>query len=155
MGTLKMVKDSTHSGVTASQEDYLEAIFWLAQEHRVARSRDIAQRLDVSKSSVTGALRQLNADGLVNYDPYSFVTLTESGQRIAENVIRRHQVLHEFLFHVLGLTEDHADRFACMIEHTIDDRVLERLEAFMAYAHENGGKISDWMKLMKRERDAE
>lgn len=147
-----MVKECTHTGITASLEDYLEAIFLLAREHRVARSRDIAERLSVSKSSVTGALKQLNADGFINYDPYSFVTLTESGEEIAQNVLRRHHVLHDFLYQVLGLNENDADHFACLIEHTIDDNVRERFEKFMQFVGGDKPDLSAWLNRMNRQR---
>lgn len=149
-----MVKDSSPTGVSASLEDYLEAIYWLAQENHVARSRDIAERLAVSKSSVTGALRQLNADGFVNYDPYSYITLTEEGERLAQNVVRRHSVLRDFLHRVLGLTDQHADEQACKIEHTIDEAVLERLELFMDFVNNSPADLKAWLRTREEERGA-
>ena len=61
--------------LSASLEDYLEAILHLVTEKQVARSRDIAKRLRVNRSSVTGALQALAKKGLVNYEPYEAVTL--------------------------------------------------------------------------------
>ena len=141
-----MVKDASPTGVSASLEDYLEAIYWLSQEHHVARSRDIAERLDVSKSSVTGALKQLTADGFINYDPYSYVTLTEEGSRVAQSVIRRHNVLNDFLHRVLGLNEADADHFACLIEHTIDDHVRERFEELMEFVDSGNNDLGQWLE---------
>lgn len=141
-----MLREVAATGVSASLEDYLEAIFWLAQANHVARSRDIAMRLGVSKSSVTGALKQLNAEGFVNYDPYSYVTLTEAGTRVAQSVIRRHSVLNNFLYRVLGLNAADADHFACLIEHTIDDAVRERFEAFMAFIDTPRPNLGEWLK---------
>lgn len=141
-----MVKDKTPTGISASQEDYLEAIYWLAREHKVARSRDIAIRLQVAKSSVTTALKQLNSDGHINYDPYSFVTLTDSGNVIARNVIRRHRVLKSFLYTILGLDVEQADHFACAIEHTIDNDILLKLEAFMEFANTEKPNLREWIE---------
>ena len=62
--------------LSASLEDYLEAILNLTSESNVARSKDIAKLLSVSRSSVTGALRVLKKKGLANYKPYDYVTLT-------------------------------------------------------------------------------
>ena len=67
--------------LSASLEDYVEAIFNLVGESKVARCKDIAQSLGVSRSSVTGALRLLKDKGLANYEPYGYVTLTDDGQR--------------------------------------------------------------------------
>ena len=76
--------------LSESMEDYLETIFLLIREQAVARSRDIAARLNVNKSSVTGALQALAERALVNYEPYGYVTLTPSGAAEAQRVLRRH-----------------------------------------------------------------
>ena len=74
--------------LSASLEDYLEAILNLGSENNFARSKDIAQLLGVSRASVTGALRVLKKKGLANYKPYDYVTLTKSG-RVAAGEIGR------------------------------------------------------------------
>lgn len=130
--------------LTASQEDYLETIFWLVQEQKVARSKDISDRLGVSKSSVTGALRQLTAGGLINYDPYSYVTLTAAGEALAEGIVHRHRVLADFLARILGMGNVEADANACRIEHAIDDEVLQRLESFVAYLDKERPDLCSW-----------
>lgn len=148
-----MVMNNPDTGMTASQEDYLEAILQLSEENRVARSKEIAERLNVSKASVTGALRQLKASGLVNHDPYSYITLTESGERIARDVIRRHEILADFLFRVLGLDQKAADENACRIEHAIDQDVLERLVSFLAYVDSQDPDIKQWMAEIEESRE--
>ena len=82
--------------LSASQEDYLEAIFHIISEKQAVRAKDIALRLKVKNASVTGALRILAGKGLVNYAPYDVISLTAEGKRIAEDIIRRHEVLHNF-----------------------------------------------------------
>jgi DtxR family Mn-dependent transcriptional regulator len=69
----------TNNDLSASLEDYLEAIYNLAEAKKVARSRDIAEALGVSRASVTGALRALKEKGLIEHEPYGYVTLTEAG----------------------------------------------------------------------------
>ena len=91
--------------LTASLEDYLEAIFHVAAEKGAARAKDISRRMKVNSSSVTGALRALADRGLVNYAPYDIVTLTAKGTRMAEDVIRRHEVLRDFFVKVLAVAE--------------------------------------------------
>lgn len=137
------------SGVSASQEDYLEAILHLTDENRVARSKEIAETLNVTKASVTGALRQLKANGLINHSPYSYVTLTDEGERIAREVTRRHRILADFLFRVLGLDEKSADENACRIEHAIDQDVLERLIEFVAYLDSDDPDVHQWLAAIK------
>src|SRR5512142_1982408 len=89
--------------LSESLEDYLEAIYHLEREARVARAADIASRLNVSRPSVTGALRGLAERGLIHYVPYGTVTLTAEGRRAANAVVRRHSILKEFLEKVLSL----------------------------------------------------
>ena len=91
--------------LSASLEDYLEAIFNLARESNIARSKDIVELLGVSRSSVTGALRVLKKKCLANYKPYDFVTLTESGQRAAAEIARKHNILKSFFINVLGVEQ--------------------------------------------------
>jgi DtxR family Mn-dependent transcriptional regulator len=117
--------------LSPSQEDYLEAVLDLVRTGQVARVRDIARRLGVGMPSVTVALRALSSRGLVNYDPYEVVTLTEAGQRTGEEIERRHRVLQSFLTDVLGLDESTARANACRMEHAVDVVVLERLSALM------------------------
>lgn len=144
-----MNRESTPTGVSPSQEDYLEAIFWLTRENRVARSRDISQRLRVTKPSVTTALRQLGIDGLIHYSPYSFVTLTDAGAKIARSVVRRHAVLQDFLHRVIGLDATESDALACIIEHSISNKTLEHFEAFMAFADSDRPDLAKWMNQWK------
>jgi DtxR family Mn-dependent transcriptional regulator len=82
-----------HESLSASLEDYLEAIYHLIEGGRVARVKDIAERMSVQMPSVTGAVRSLAAKELVDHDPYSYVTLTPAGEAIAREVVRRHDVL--------------------------------------------------------------
>ncbi|HUT29019.1 MAG TPA: metal-dependent transcriptional regulator [Sedimentisphaerales bacterium] len=124
--------------LSASLEDYLEAIYNLTGPSRVARSRDIAELLGVSKASVTGALRLLKKKGLANYKPYDFVTLTEKGRAAAAEVARRHDILRSFFVDVLGVDPDTATRAACKAEHTLGPKVIARLLRFIEFVtHEN------------------
>jgi len=119
--------------LSASLEDYLEAIFNLAGESNVARSKNIAELLGVSKSSVTGALRVLKAKGMVNYRPYDYVTLTEAGQTAAAGVVRKHNVLKSFFVNLLGIKKDTAQQAACKAEHALGPEVIARLLHFIEF----------------------
>jgi len=125
----------SQTNLSASLEDYLEAIFNLevAGELHVARSRDIADVLGVSRSSVTGALRLLSERGLVNYKPYGFITLTERGSAVAEAIVKRHNVIELFFVDILGVDAEVARRAACKAEHALGSAVIERLVAFMEF----------------------
>src|SRR4030042_187204 len=109
----------TKNLLSSSLEDYLEAIYHLVNENKVARSKDIASNLNVSRASVTGALKHLSVKGLINYDPYQFITMTERGERVAKLIVRRHEILKEFLVDILSIDPELADESACKMEHAI------------------------------------
>jgi DtxR family Mn-dependent transcriptional regulator len=119
------------SQVSSSLEDYLEAIYHTVEAKGAARAKDLVQRLGVHNSSVTQALRALSEKNLVNYAPYDVITLTDSGERIAVDVVKRHQILSEFLNKVLGLPENEAEEGACRMEHAINSQILNRLVKFV------------------------
>ncbi len=119
--------------LSASQEDYLEAIFLIAQEKKAARAKDIAQALRVRASSVTSALRTLSSLGLVNYIPYDLITLTATGEALARDIVTRHQALNRFLVTVLGVDPVEADEAACKMEHAVSKPILERLIKYAEY----------------------
>ena len=89
-------KVANREALSSNMEDYLEAIFHISAEKKAARAKDIAERLNVNKSSVTGALRSLSEKGYVNYAPYDIITLTAEGQVLAKDVVRRHETLKDF-----------------------------------------------------------
>lgn len=119
--------------LSASLEDYLEAIFWIIQSKGAARTKHIAKRLRVKASSVTGALQALREKNYVNYAPYDVVTLTPKGLEVAKKVVRRHQILKDFFAEVLGVDKDIAEEGACKLEHSIPRPVVERLVDFMEF----------------------
>lgn len=119
--------------LSASLEDYLEAIFLIVDKKQVARAKDVAQRLGVTRSSVTVALRALAERDLINYAPYEVVTLTAEGKRISEDVVRRHQTLQDFFVKVLSVDWSLADKAACDMEHTLPHEILLRLTEFVDF----------------------
>ena len=117
--------------ISASLEDYLEAILDLARKGDAVHVKDIAESLGVTMPSVTGALRTLAERGLVKHRPYGTVALTRRGQKIAERVRNWHEVFMAFFVEILGLDEERAEDNACRIEHAVDPVVLERLASYL------------------------
>ncbi len=128
-----MVKEKK---ITASQEDYLEAIYQISEEKMAARAKDISTFLKVKASSVTGALKALSALGLVNYAPYDLITLTPEGKKVAKDIVHRHNALKGFLTTVLGISENEADDAACKMEHSVPKNIVERLIKYAQYVEE-------------------
>jgi len=147
---------SEMAALSASLEDYLETIYHLVEENRVARVRDISARMNVNMSSVTVALRQLSSYDLVHYEPYQVITLTEAGSARAKQLVRRHNVLKNFLLNVLSLdaavAEDNADR----MEHAVDAQTLERLVRFAEFVERCPRAGRQWVESFRNfcEKDA-
>jgi len=126
-------------------EDYLEAIYHLERERRIARVRDIAKRLDVKMSSVSSALKTLGSRGLIRYDPHQFITLTDQGIERAKEIVRKHEVLKRFLVKVLQIDESVAEDNACRIEHHLDPLVIEKLVRFVRFMEMCPVDQSGWL----------
>jgi DtxR family Mn-dependent transcriptional regulator len=124
--------------LSASLEDYLEAIFNLASDSQGARSKDIAEALGVARSSVTGALQVLGERGLANYRPYGCITLTDSGCRAAQEVVRKHNILKSFFVSVLGVDKETAQKAACKAEHALGPEIIARLLSYIEYVTASG-----------------
>ncbi len=118
--------------ISASLEDYLEAIYLFQKENRQARTSQIAEHLSVKKSSVSEALRNLNELNLINYKPYAPITLTSDGIKVAQNIVEKHNLLVKFFSKALMLEEEDAADFACQIEHIMSDDTTRRLKIFLA-----------------------
>jgi DtxR family transcriptional regulator, Mn-dependent transcriptional regulator len=117
--------------VTSSLQDYLEVILNLVQEKKTARVTDIADRLDIAKPSVIQALTLLKGKGLIVQDRYGPVELTEDGQRYAQRIKHRHNVIYGFLTQVLGVSPVAAEKDACLMEHDLSGETFERLLQFL------------------------
>ncbi len=119
--------------LSASLEDYIEAIYHIIEEKLVARSKEIAARLRVSRASVTEALRALSRKGLINYAPYEAITLTQEGRVVAEDVIFRHEALKRFFVEVLAIDDAVAEEGACRIEHAAPPEIIARMISFTEF----------------------
>jgi len=124
---------NTTEPLSDSLEDYLEAIYHIVAQKQAARAKDIAGRMNVNNSSVTGALRSLADKGLINYAPYDVITLTHKGKKAADSVVRRHQVLCDFFTKVLAVGQKEAETAACKMEHGVSRIILERFIQFVEF----------------------
>ena len=136
--------------LSASLEDYLEAIYHLTAGQEVARSKDIAEAMKVSRASVTGALKTLSEKGLIHYKPYGYATLTEKGQQIARRVAGRHEVLTRFFGGLLGAAPTTAQAAACRTEHTLGPEITARLMAFIEFVSKTQDDGQDIVKQFQQ-----
>ncbi len=106
-----------------SAEDYLEAMLMLKEERGYVRSIDVADKLGVTKPSVSYATKRLRENGYITLDPAGMIVLLEPGREIAERMYERHKLLTELLMG-LGVSPDTARRDACEIEHDLSEETF-------------------------------
>jgi DtxR family manganese transport transcriptional regulator len=114
-------------------EDYLEVVYELIQRKGYARSSDIAEQLDVKSASVTNMLQKLHGMGLIVYERYRGLTLTNSGERLARSIQQKHLTILKFL-RILGIEEKIAQSDAEGIEHHVHKNTIDRIGRFVDYA---------------------
>lgn len=119
--------------LSPSLENYLEIIFLEEAKDGAARASSIADAAKVSRSTVTSTLKVLKSMGLVEYEPYSLIHLTEEGRAIGRDIAHRHIIFREFFLHVLQLEESQADAVACELEHVVPPHVIRRWGQFVLY----------------------
>lgn len=131
--------------ISASLEDYIEAIYHIVAEKQAAKPGDLAAKMKVANSSVTGALKMLAEKALINYAPYDIITLTPAGKAYAEDVVRRHEALRDFFVNVLSVDYKASDEAACSMEHSVPKVILERFIQFAEFIEvcPRGGE--DWI----------
>ena len=142
------------SKLSASLEDYLEAIFNLAGQNNITRSKDIAEQLGVSRASVTGAMRTLKKKGLCNYKPYDYISLTEEGKTVAAEIANRHEILKSFFTDVLSVKTEVAQKAACKAEHALGSDITSRLLSFIKFVNHNSDNGRDLTGEFRRFRKA-
>lgn len=115
--------------LTAPVEDYLKAIYEAELSGAAAATNDIANRLQIAPASVTGMVRRLADQGLLAYERYRGVRLTDAGRRAALRTIRRHRVIEAYLVKALGYPWDQVHPEAERLEHAASDELIDRMAA--------------------------
>ena len=112
-----------------SEENYLESILMLSMQHQNVRAVDIANMLGFSKPSVSVALKRLREEDKVLVDDTGYLSLTESGMKIAKSTYEKHVVLTDVLIS-LGVNAYTASQDACRIEHVLSPESFTRIKDF-------------------------
>lgn len=119
--------------VSLALESYLEAIADLQNEHGAVTPSALAEKMGCKRSSVTSALRRLADNGLIKYQAYQPVTLSQKGKDIIASLDRYHKILADFLQNILALDENFAQTEACQLEHQISPVTIERIAEYTAF----------------------
>jgi Mn-dependent DtxR family transcriptional regulator len=123
-------------GRSSAVEDYLEQILDLINTKGYARVADIAQGLKISQASVTNMVQRLDAEGLLKYEKYRGLVLTTAGETLARNIMRRHQLLTDFL-RMLEIEEEVVYHDVEGMEHHISPQTVNAIETLMAVLRTN------------------
>ena len=113
--------------ILESGEDYLESILIIKNEKGFVRSIDIVQHLGYSKPSVSIAMKKLRDNGYINIDDKGLISLTEEGNKIANTIYERHQVITNVLLKI-GVNKEQALIDACKIEHDISEETFNAIK---------------------------
>ena len=113
--------------LTAPVENYLKAIYDIQQGGAAATTNVLAERLSLAPASVSGMIRRLAVQGLLEHEPYRGARLTESGRAAALRTLRRHRILESYLATVLGVPWDDVHAEAEQLEHAASEILIDRM----------------------------
>ena len=113
--------------LTAPVEDYLKAIYDIQQGGEAATTNALAERLELAPASVSGMVRRLASQGLLEHEPYRGARLTAAGRIAALRTLRRHRILESYLATVLGVPWDDVHAEAEQLEHAASDTLIDRM----------------------------
>ena len=110
--------------LTKTQEEYLKTIYLLQKENNRARVTDIADRLDKAKATVNYTIIKLKELGLLNYETYGEINLTDEGEKAARKILEAYDIVYIFLKDVLDLDEESANKEAEKLKASMSDETL-------------------------------
>ncbi|AFL94917.1 metal ion-dependent transcription regulator, DtxR family [Thermococcus cleftensis] len=122
--------------VSKREEEYLETMYILHKNKGVIRVKDIAKMMRVKPPSVVDALKKLASKGLVEYEKYDRILLTDAGKAIAEETYSKHLLLTQFFIDILGIPPEIAERDACQFEHYVSEITVNRIREFAQFIQE-------------------
>lgn len=118
---------------TLKSEDYVRGVYYLQQSQGKATATALAQRLDVSKNTVSLMVQKLAEKGLLRHEPYADIELTATGQKLAKTLTYRHRLIELFLTKVLHVPADQVHEEACRLEHDFSEKSIAAIEKMLDY----------------------
>jgi DtxR family transcriptional regulator, Mn-dependent transcriptional regulator len=118
---------------STSEENYIKAIFHLQASDDNVTTNELSNELKTKPASVTDMMKKLKAKKLLNYQPYQGFRLTNEGNKVALNIIRRHRLWEYFLAEKLKFTWDEVHEVAEDLEHVTNKKLIDKLDEFLGY----------------------
>ena len=139
--------------MTPNKEDYLKCIYEIGSRHKKITNKEIAQLMQVSPPAVTEMMKKMLAEELLVKDKKAGYLLTDLGLRRVSDLYRKHRLIEVFLVNHLGYSTDEIHEEAEVLEHTVSERFVERLDAMLQYPKTcpHGGTIPAKGELLDEE----
>ena len=139
--------------MTPNKEDYLKCIYEIGSRHKKITNKEIAQLMQVSPPAVTEMMKKMLAEELLVKDKKAGYLLTDLGLRLVSDLYRKHRLIEVFLVNHLGYSTDEIHEEAEVLEHTVSERFVERLDAMLQYPKicPHGGTIPAKGELLDEE----
>lgn len=136
--------------MTPNKEDYLKCIYEIGMELPKVTNKEIAARMQVSPPAVTEMIKRMQTENLIFKDKGNGYSLTDFGQMIVSELYRKHRLIEVFLVHHLDYTSDQIHEEAEVLEHTVSDLFVERLESMLGFPKmcPHGGTIPSKGELL-------
>lgn len=116
------------TSISYEAEEYIETIYRLQKRSNVAKTKDLAEELQVVPGSITNTIEHLEKHGLVKHIPYKGVKLTAKGEKLALDILRRHRLAERLLTDILNAEWSDVHESACKLEHALTEDVIPLLE---------------------------
>ena len=117
--------------ISKSLEEYVKAMYVLNRQNGQIRVTDIANKMNISKASVNKAVKNLNDEGMLNYEAYGDITLTKKGEELAQKLLEAYDIGVLFFKDVLGLDEEEANKNAEGLKTSISDKGFNALARYV------------------------
>ena len=117
--------------ISKASEEYLKTMYLLKQQNGNIRVTDIANKMNCTKPSVNKAIYNLRDEGLLNYESYGTIELTEKGENLAKKILEAYDIVYLFLKDVLGLESEEAEQEAEKIKLAITDETINKLAKYV------------------------
>ena len=136
--------------MTPNKEDYLKCIYEIGTEMQKITNKEIATRMQVSPPAVTEMIKRMKSENLILKDKENGYLLTDIGLELVSELYRKHRLIEVFLVHHLDYTSDQIHEEAEVLEHTVSDLFVERLDKLLGFPKTcpHGGTIPVKGKLL-------
>lgn len=117
--------------ISKSLEEYIKNMYVLKKQNGNVRVTDVAEKMNCSKASVNKALNNLKDNGLVNYETYGTIEITDAGEDLAQKILESYDIVFVFLKDVLGMEAEAAEKEAENIKSSMSDETVNKLARYV------------------------